>query len=365
MERLCSLEVKEEYVSQIEKLLDDVRSKICNKKLFFWGAGNTAKMYWDDIKELEITPVYWIDSNAKEGDTIGGYSIYTPSKLKEEAYDYAIVIYSMCPSTYQSIMKEAQKYTKYICSAEALYYIYNQKAVLDVLMSLNDEMSVVSLGEALKCRILGETNPIDIVENTSYFPFYEFVNSSEKEVYVDLGAFKGDTMEKYIFRKFGVFGRYYAFEPLKSNYKAMEYRVERLKREWGLSEDQIVCVNAGCGKEQGELVMRYNPGMSPAATALPSNAKIEEHVPVVCLDDYFREQIISVLKMDIEGMEREALEGGKKVIKRDRPLLAISIYHRLSDIIELPKLISRFEHQYKLDIRCHTECFDDTVLYAW
>ena len=69
--------------------------------------------------------------------------------------------------------------------------------------------------------------------------------------------------------------------------------------------------------------------------------------------------------MDIEGAELDALKGGEKVIKRDLPHLAISIYHKPSDLWEIGLyLFSIHGNNYKYHIRNYGHQTFDTVLYA-
>ena len=69
--------------------------------------------------------------------------------------------------------------------------------------------------------------------------------------------------------------------------------------------------------------------------------------------------------MDIEGSELDALKGGEKIIKRDLPHLAISIYHKPSDLWEIGLyLFSIHGNKYKYYIRNYGHQTFDTVLYA-
>ena len=61
----------------------------------------------------------------------------------------------------------------------------------------------------------------------------------------------------------------------------------------------------------------------------------------------------------------DMLRGGVQVIARDKPLLALSIYHRLSDYYEIPLLLKSLVPKYKFKIRHHSMFFCDTVLYAY
>lgn len=70
------------------------------------------------------------------------------------------------------------------------------------------------------------------------------------------------------------------------------------------------------------------------------------------------------IKMDIEGAELEAIKGAKNTIQKYHPQLAISVYHKTEDILELPKLILEYNPRYKLYLRHYSITDSETVLYA-
>ena len=71
-----------------------------------------------------------------------------------------------------------------------------------------------------------------------------------------------------------------------------------------------------------------------------------------------------IIKMDIEGSEYDALLGGIKIIHDIRPGLAISVYHKPSDLWELPLLIDSWNLGYDLYLRSHQYNGFYVVLYA-
>jgi hypothetical protein len=82
------------------------------------------------------------------------------------------------------------------------------------------------------------------------------------------------------------------------------------------------------------------------------------------LDQVLESERPTFLKMDIEGSEGEALEGGREVVRRHRPLLAIAAYHRPEDLWELPLRIARLDPGYRIHLRRHSdECWEE-VCYA-
>jgi len=87
-------------------------------------------------------------------------------------------------------------------------------------------------------------------------------------------------------------------------------------------------------------------------------------VRVDSIDNIHFKDKVSFIKMDIEGAEMNALKGAEKVILRDKPDLAICIYHRFEDLIEIPMYVKQLLPEYKLYVRHHSDRSIETVLYA-
>ena len=69
--------------------------------------------------------------------------------------------------------------------------------------------------------------------------------------------------------------------------------------------------------------------------------------------------------MDIEGAERKALMGAETIIKKEKPILAISTYHSLEDFIYLPQMMAQLNEEYKIYLRHYRFLSDsETVCYA-
>ena len=70
------------------------------------------------------------------------------------------------------------------------------------------------------------------------------------------------------------------------------------------------------------------------------------------------------IKMDIEGSELNALRGAEKTIKKYHPKLAICIYHKPEDIVDIPRYLHQICPGYKMYLRHYSNCDVETVLYA-
>lgn len=170
---------------------------------------------------------------------------------------------------------------------------------------------------------------------------------------LDAGAYTGDTVrelaEKDIYP-----ARVYCFEADLNNYRKLEIFREQNSRVF-----ELICENYALWNVCTKLGMKF----ANYNARIDSDAE-ETTVEAVTIDDYFENIKIGFIKMDIEGAERKALEGGIKVIKRDRPILAISIYHSLEDIVEIPKMLMKALHDYTYIVRHHSYTYSETILYG-
>lgn len=172
----------------------------------------------------------------------------------------------------------------------------------------------------------------------SYFDM-DLLKTDEDEIFVDLGAWNGDTIDDYIMT-YGnnKFKKIYTYEILKSN-------VDILKQKFS-HDNRIIIRPVGVSDKKGTMYLSDN-GTSDAQ-ALAKEGKNE--VETVTLDEDIAEKI-TFLKMDIEGAERDAILGAKKHIKEDVPKLAISIYHSNEDLLYIYNLIKNIQPNYDFYLR--------------
>ena len=90
----------------------------------------------------------------------------------------------------------------------------------------------------------------------------------------------------------------------------------------------------------------------------------KETIEAASIDQMCGLEKVTFIKMDIEGSEREALKGAERVILRDKPRLAICVYHKWEDLYEIPMMVKRMAPEYRLYLRHHSDTAMETVLYA-
>ena len=69
------------------------------------------------------------------------------------------------------------------------------------------------------------------------------------------------------------------------------------------------------------------------------------------LDNVAGEETVTLINMDVEGAERQALEGCAKIIARDHPKMLIAAYHRSEDLFALPLQIAAMRPDYRFYLR--------------
>jgi FkbM family methyltransferase len=87
-------------------------------------------------------------------------------------------------------------------------------------------------------------------------------------------------------------------------------------------------------------------------------------ISTTSIDEELPNEQVSIIKMDIEGAEIEALRGAIRTIKRCRPKLVISAYHKRNDLFEIPLLIHEMVPSYRLYFRHFSTNFGETTLFA-
>lgn len=230
---------------------------------------------------------------------------------------------------------------------------------LQVYEQLEDEISREVFSNVLCLRIApqyADKSYEEICTLPQYFP-EDVYKLGIDECVIDCGAYTGDTMAEFIRLTGGKFTRYDAFELDEENFKNLQREADYI------DGSKVHCHPYGVWDKSQAL--QYGR-MSSADSYSIFNGNEQSEARVVSLDEYLpKEQRCTLIKMDIEGSERQALEGGRGIIKDQKPKLAICVYHRLSDLWEIPIWIKNVRSDYKLYMRHHAEFWvSETVCYG-
>lgn len=217
-----------------------------------------------------------------------------------------------------------------------------------------DERSLRDYVGQVRWRLTADFAALPRGEPDQYF-VDGLVHMGDDEVFVDCGAFTGDTLLD-TGRRVGDWRAYHAFEPDPASFAGLEEAVAGLPPRL---RDRVHLHRAATSDGPGTA--RFS------ATGLASAAITDQgtfEVDCVAIDDVVGEPAPTFVKMDIEGAEAAALRGAAGSIRRAMPLLAIAAYHRQADLWELPRQVHDLVPGYRLYLRPHADEAFETVLYA-
>jgi FkbM family methyltransferase len=178
----------------------------------------------------------------------------------------------------------------------------------------------------------------------------------DDEVFVDCGAYDGDSLREFFGQKRAFKGRYIAIEPDPVNLNSLKECVSALEAD---NCDRVSIFPVAVGRRSGTV--------SFEGTGLPSSSACSGgsyKVRMLPLDEILQGLDPTFIKMDIEGAEMDALAGARRLIGKSRPILAISAYHRPDHLWRIPLLIGSISKEYSIFMRPHNEEGWDLVCYA-
>ena len=92
--------------------------------------------------------------------------------------------------------------------------------------------------------------------------------------------------------------------------------------------------------------------------------RIRQILPIDEMANREKLKRVDLIKMDIEGAELQALIGAEKTIKKYKPVLVISLYHKLEHIWQIPEFINNLDLNYRFYIDHFTISLTETMLFA-
>lgn len=171
------------------------------------------------------------------------------------------------------------------------------------------------------------------------------------DVVLSCGAFTGNT-SIYFAEKVGNTGHVYSFEAVRASF-------EKLKKN--------TAAYANCTPVQGAVAERPGTVFIAREDTAAHVAQSGVAVEAVSLDRFVAANAldkVDFIKMDIEGSELGALRGARETIQRFRPKMAISVYHKSSDLYELPAAIRAIDPNYNFRLRHFSNRSWETIMFC-
>jgi FkbM family methyltransferase len=371
LERLLALS-SEQLRAGVQMRFEAVVQGRQNRFVLF-GAGLLGREVLRGLRALGLEPLAFCDNNPRlHGTQVGGVPIISPAEAAHRYRDQAVFV----PSVFTSgpLLAQMKSLGLSILTVPELFWQYPDtflpfaclalpeavlehkdgvRACLDLWHdqpSRHEYLAQIAWRTTLDSAVLPPCLPQDAI----YFPS-ELLELRPDEVFVDCGAFDGDSLRALLRRVPGI-RRFIGIEPDPANRSKLQAFIDERGSEFS---SRCTVLPYAVGNHSGTIRFSDTGTAGSCVNALGSLDIRAERLDVLLADVW-----PTYIKMDIEGAELMALEGGRKVIGDALPVLAICLYHRSSDLWEIPRLIRSISPDYRLFLRRYSDDCWEQVCYA-
>lgn len=314
---LPQLKDKKYYPGIERELIEKVKDK---RKIAVFGTGTNGAAVVNLLRKADLKADVLLDNDAnKWGKEFYGLLVSAPEKMDYTQID-AIIITPYADAWIEAIKGQLTGYG----AGEEKIFLYKDY-----------------------CPYM--------LEEEQYFD-ENIIRLEEEEVFIDGGVLDLATSLSFcnVCKKNGVKNyKVHAFEPDEKSFARCQ---EILRKN---PNENITIYPVGLWKENTTLCFDEKGNGASRITQQIS----ETAVSVAALDKWIDSKV-TFIKMDIEGAELAALRGAKGIIQKQKPKLAICIYHKEEDMTEIPMYLKELVPEYKLYVRHYSNDAGETVLYA-
>lgn len=359
--------------SRFEEMAGSFKSSI-----ILFGAGIIGRKILRVLRNDNIEPLAFVDNNSQIWNKfVDGLRVLSPQEAAQKFSDKAVFIVGIW-APYHSYLKTKRQLLDLGCSIivpfQVLFWKYPDKLLPHYQFSLADKILQQSSDIQKSFNLLNDTESqnqylahlrwrlwLDFENlplpspSDQYFPS-DIISLSSAEVFVDCGAYDGDSIRNFLSRQGSNFKKIIAYEPDRLNFKRLEEYILTLKNQ---TKGKIISYNLAVGSRRKKVYFEDSGTMKSSISKTGSN-----ELNCISLDEDFLNDTPTFLKFDVEGAEYEALVGAKNNIERAQPIVAVCVYHRPNDLWQLPLYLHSLNNGYRFFLRTHDEDGREIVLYA-
>jgi FkbM family methyltransferase len=377
LERLLS-EPMTSIIEREQTAFDQMTGSRANR-IVLWGAGRLGKKTLAGLRQLGIEPLAFCDSNhALWGASIEGIRVLSVSDAAARfGRDATFVITIWGPHDRETMAARELQLRQLGCATVVpfaplywkhpevfgSYYAFTAphrtaEHAEDIWRAFSlwaDDQSRAEFVAQVEWRLQGDFEALsEPVPEEIYFPD-DLVALRPEEVFVDCGAYDGDTIRSLLTRGDCRECHVIAFEPDPTIFPRLKQYVSTLPPEVrGRIELNAQALGAA------RALVPFD-ATADEASALGKGSTLVE---CVTLDDALGGRAPTYIKMDIEGSELEAIEGGRRVIADTAPVIAACAYHAYDHPWRIPLTIESLSNEFRFFLRPHHLQAWDLVCYA-
>lgn len=241
-----------------------------------------------------------------------------------------------------------------VISLDELVLQYPNQKIIITSKNYVDKIYEELLCSGIKREFLYYPMYRELVAGTGnqYFdlPYWKF---GRNEVFIDAGSYDAEMAIEFAKCCNDLYDKIYCFEAHPKFADHCKKRISDAKLQ------NVIVLPNGTWSKNETLYFNSNGG---AGSGIRQNGDIK--IDAISIDEAVGKEKVTLIKMDVEGSELESLKGARKTILRNKPKLAICVYHKPEDIVEIPSYLLSLIPEYKLWLRHYASNEWETVLYA-
>jgi FkbM family methyltransferase len=349
-----------------------------NKSVIIYGAGQMGEASSTFLVKAGVKVECFIDKNPNiRGKLINNIPVIHPEDLSYEQKQKYLFAVGVIKISYNSIAGYLRSIgCKNICyvghliqqsygkaSIANVWYFdsmtYEERNALNAAFEqFADDTSRISLIQLLYWIILGiERDELQTISDPEdkYFISEVMDVLRDDEIFVDCGAYNGNTIARIESRTNSRYAAIHSFEPGPENFKILQDSVQK-----NPNRKKISIYPFGLGIEDAERNFTVGLGLTSRYTATEKG----QLVPMKRLDSAMTDVQYSFLKVYGLGIGWEVIAGASQTLTKYRPIVAINIHHSRADLVKVPQLLMESLKNYNFYLRLHGYCGSEAVMYA-
>ena len=324
--------------------------KNTNKPIILYGMGDGADKVIREFDKLNIKPYGVMASDDfVRGQKFHDFTVKKLSCFESELDDFVIALCfaSQLPDVMDNIKTIAKKHTLLVPSVPVFgdnifdreFYNSNIENFHKAYELLADNQSKKVYENIIKFQYTGNIEYLADCETAKDEVFNNILKPGNSESYLDLGAYRGDTIEEFLRYTNNEYKDITAFEPNPKNFKKLQEYCKNL--------DKVSLWQIGSYSKNTVINFNNKAGRNSAISGQGTPTQVATVDSVLC------GKKITYAKLDVEGAEKDTFVGMEKTLKLFKPKLNVAAYHRSEDIFSLVLQIKEINPNYKFYLRHH------------
>ncbi len=323
--------------------------KSTTEPIIMYGTGNGADKVLDALEEMNIKISGVTASNSfVRKRTFRGFQVMPISYFEQNYASFTVIITfgTSIPQVMENIYSIAKNHTTLVPVVPVIgnvifdrEFLESHKEEINLAYNLMaDDFSKKIFAGYVNFLFGGELSTLQSIETPQDEAFENIIKLGDNETYVDIGAYRGDTVDGFLGYTNGKYANIICAEPDTKTYNKLLEHCSHL--------ENFRAVNCAVTDVDGNV---YFSNLHGRQSSLGGDTL----TPSVTLGTLIGQCSPTYIKIDSEGCENEILEAGANVLREHKPKLNVATYHKCEDIFTLPILINRINPDYKIHLRHH------------